>query len=1663
MNYKVGDKIQVKINKIQDNGCFCTFWDNSDNFGFLSKKLATTFCDKDGNFKISRNDTISVYIHTISEKGFLLSDIEAIRPQLDKIRKRNEIEEKQRKKKQIDSFVSTYKPGTIFEAEVIKIYDYQVNIRVGNVFGIITKENLNWNGIDHLNSSIFENEVISVVYVNHEKGKLFFSTKLLKEKPYDENLYDLSLEELLKFIGHQSNTFIGQAKLYGNFMFIDNLYSCYEPQKGKLLVDPIYGYNLRALVLNANFGVEENLFYKIKLQLSNKEKRLERNQLFQFYATNIEETNNPFKNDVHLAFQRNTTNPSSNQRDAKLLEEIGKNMYSSKERMFFELVQNADDAASQNGVVINVDTKDNYLLLRHNGFSFDKDDFVSITTAANGTKKANENKTGYKGIGFKSVFTDSEQVFIKTGGYQFKFDKSEPIFKDFDKFYLENNPMIMNEESRKRFLSLYLDYKKVFDGIHSIPWQLEPIWIDNYPEELGYNFTQSNVAIALKLGENKILGDNGYQKAIDQIIDNPKFMLFLRNTKRIDFNGKSVSKSINNNRIILKNSFSANKIEYFERIDYPIDINNEVFKKYGIDIRIQIDEQNEETGAIMEAKFVDLHNQELENIPKKIAINNGTTISFAVSLTENGELMPNIKCSDISMFAFLPTLVKDFKFPFYINANFILDPPRQRILGDNPWNFYLMQEIARCLVKWCASLNEKGDKNALNILVSGYYEENTADTKLLAKHFNTAYKTALQSEAFILNHKGELAKQDEIILDNTCLSKIVGPDLFCQLMNPNKFLPSEQIDSKILFKGIFDKIVHYDFDVIINALIHSSSFNGWFVTASEDDKQQIYKWITNYDNSIRHQKIRDFCSVLPLFNFGQLFMSQVNLASTDYIVTTDRIAEIKVILTKIGIQCTNNVFNEKHYLYKYLDISSEKKVFKLIKECDFSQLDISERKTLFFALKEFVGVGEAKIKDIALFRNLNGEFKPLDQMAVYKDCAPIWLRPWIISNEDYCKEFDKYLISNENVFSDVITNHLSDFKDVSLSDLYETFDAHWTATFTKHLIDIYGATEQLLDIVERTDGAKEYFIKKYGNIYLPKPKDSVDYRVVKMALSDDIPIKKQIIVNEQPLSDYTISDDVTISIIDKSFVFSLSELLPEYQDTSGMLNTVKQLLSDINGYETLLATSPMSNLEIWNTISKMNNKNEAQIAFYICYNYKFNYHYTLSFTDDEFVSVMNYCYQHSINVLSHYMQYITAPIIVGKFIHSDSYTLSEEQLSVSIGNWADDEDKQRFLISLGVKSDKSEDIKLRKSFLNNEKIYLGDVSNNEINAFLNWCSTLSTPFTNENQVDILQEMFKRINLSTEYSASDYQCADEWDNGKYRKYVQSKLSIKCLNSQMPKRGIFKDTHLFTEYEGDARYSMHSKTLYVNNSDNGIEKILLAVCDNPIIPFSKDDWTKLFMVSQSDYDKLQSDLKDLREKLARLGKDNSSEVEEHGRDSGKGSLDEATRKSINRQARIAAKEFLERYEDYNVSEWEPETSGQIVKDIITYKGEPITVVITSSRANKLYLHPRVFAELMVQPDNLLLNYGKDGEIHSLSFDRIFKNNPNVNLIFDADIIDSKEFAKLANRYIYSRKTCFVVENPNYSASDVIESFGLEETIDDGEVLTDFSDEDYFNFNA
>ena len=217
----------------------------------------------------------------------------------------------------------------------------------------------------------------------------------------------------------------------------------------------------------------------------------------------------------------------STSRDAKnisnALHAIMGDLYTETERFIFELLQNADDQPQEDSLVnVTLKTLTEDLLFLHSGKPFSEADVESISSIGDSTKKNDSEKTGYKGIGFKSVFSEAETVYINSGNFSFAFDKKSPVYS--------------NEED-----------------MDAIPWQIKPIWEEKYrlPKEVQEEslFFSAPVGIALNVESQNILR---YDKIITTLLSEPRFAIFLRNIGNIRFESTKghvieIKKTINGN------------------------------------------------------------------------------------------------------------------------------------------------------------------------------------------------------------------------------------------------------------------------------------------------------------------------------------------------------------------------------------------------------------------------------------------------------------------------------------------------------------------------------------------------------------------------------------------------------------------------------------------------------------------------------------------------------------------------------------------------------------------------------------------------------------------------------------------------------------------------------------------------------------------------------------------------------------------------------------------------------------------------------------------------------------------------------------------------------------------------------------------------------------
>ena len=308
-----------------------------------------------------------------------------------------------------------------------------------------------------------------------------------------------------------------------------------------------------------------------------------------------------------------------------------------------------------------------------------------------------------------------------------------------------------------------------------------------------------------------------------------------------------------------------------------------------------------------------------------------------------------------------------------------------------------------------------------------------------------------------------------------------------------------------------------------------------------------------------------------------------------------------------------------------------------------------------------------------------------------------------------------------------------------------------------------------------------------------------------------------------------------------------------------------------------------------------------------------------------------------------------------------------------------------------------------------------------------------------------------------YSLSELSTAKEWTDEKYLEWKKKKdYSIYLFDGEMPRNGFYPDDNkiLFSFNSGDYFFSPTNKILYLNQT-RGIPEVLGDVFSNysRTSGFTKDDWSEIFLVKRSDVKEISLQNEELRKQNAELERvleqyralqlpSGEKEVIERG------DVDKLAQENINREVRIKVKPFLEA-KGYDVSAWNPEDSMPDLTGVIKDpEGNPINVVIRSAKQKKIHLHASSFEVLMSNPKNLLIVDNQSG-LHCVTFTELFGNNSNVNLVFDARKTPREYFQALGILFKYVKNTEFVVWDPNYSAYDEIQGFGLDIT-NDGPVL-------------
>lgn len=414
----------------------------------------------------------------------------------------------------------------------------------------------------------------------------------------------------------------------------------------------------------------------------------------------------------------NYSNPGQAVNQASSLDALSGDLYTDSRRFIYELLQNADDSCKdEQSVKVWIKIFDDQLVVAHSGKSFDARDIQGICNVNNGTKKSDSSKTGYKGIGFKSVFGQSENVVVFTNDEYFRFDSQ---------FDFEWNWEIGKTE-----------WEKKFDRKFQFPWQIIPIYtkqeylsksIQEYLQNI--NATVATIILLKNPTETK--------DAIQNLSSRSNMFLFLKNISEINFEvQQSIKIEINrhgNSEIILRRNgvLEANWLVKSIRLEVPDQVKTSL--------------------------------QDERNIPDKLV--NAETIDLTLGVKIEKDGISKLKADEKLLYAYLPTDETKYSLPVLANTSFLTTANRESLHADSKWNQWIFKNIAIEIFKWIAELvNSKHEYQAYRLIPELTFNDE------LGRQFNDGITEALETVPFIITNENELVLVKETIVDFTFLSE----------------------------------------------------------------------------------------------------------------------------------------------------------------------------------------------------------------------------------------------------------------------------------------------------------------------------------------------------------------------------------------------------------------------------------------------------------------------------------------------------------------------------------------------------------------------------------------------------------------------------------------------------------------------------------------------------------------------------------------------------------------------------------------------------------------------------------------------------------------------------------------------------------------------------
>ena len=1147
----------------------------------------------------------------------------------------------------------------------------------------------------------------------------------------------------------------------------------------------------------------------------------------------------------------------------------------------YEFLQNAVDCGATHFWAF---YNDQYFLAVNNGSKFSLDGLSSILNIAQSTKHT-ASSIGRLGIGFKLAH---RLVGKGNGTYELIHDNKGPIMFSWDNS-VELKSLMSSEEI-------------ICEGLDENPFLIK-IAITNFPANVGESVKNVEYKDVVAFPESELSDFRNYTRTCLESLFSQNNQVFNQGTLFFIKLGENKRKLLDDDLATLKNGieYSMNTLKQLHNICF----NGEVISKKKLEVK--------------EASISKLSDKFKEIDPQYKEYDILYSFGFLPLDFNNKEYYKAIE-----QFRQSPNFYKYFPMgdevdntALFIHSDSFQIEANRRKLTNHHTNRELLPEIAAFIIKNLNDFKTSDKKKYLQLYASILLSDKpTSQEKswMFPVFYDKLYAAIKSSVPIKFGISEDLIKvKIKKININLPLKEIGFPNIewFAWDGDNNKELLAEAVNNEKL--GIEEWN--------INTIIVKSDkvlLNKWLEECSEDDFSLFINEIKATTTS------NDAKALLPqirLFKIGDERKSYNEIiADTNYVLSIEKIAEIIPILQKIGMKCTDMTI-ENHPLSALITAPSEKDLYSHIKlavETNASQLEASDKLSLISTLILLEGIAENTIKQLKIFKNKNREFSCLGKLISYKENVESWLLPYVICQAENFIELQKFMISDESIYNDIINEEYESIfnGDTTIDEMYSFYqkkEQPWDSSLTIKLIDKFGATDEILSLIEKTSDKDsiEKFIQKMQTLALFSENtyatNSFEYRCIQLAAKNGaINIRSKITVDGIRLSDFVSSDSLSFKVTKDnettSYHIKLSEVLPNDKQCS-IYGKISSKFSSIDNFTSIFSADSSILGNVSQRLKILLTPSDAlitpaQYAYILLTRAIGNYSslsdwqsYVRITNEAQIKGIISYFYENKLQpvLISFKALYPFRNYVQGKYLFSKDYTIESERANTLIEEWCgQDVNKKKYLIQLGMHFNDSIEIKRRITFKNDIMTQWDTELTSTPFDFLNWVSSIK-PISGENQKILLRTLclndkVSRNTLKQVFDESDYSNAKELNSSKYEKWKNlNGLRIYTLATEMPYRVIYgNEIILCHDYYGCYQYFKDTKHLYIKGvEESEIAKSLADVYSVSGIPFNYEDYISVCFNSLEEQRENEEKLKSYEKLINELVESEKKQQEESQR--------------------------------------------------------------------------------------------------------------------------------------------------------------------------------------